>query len=221
MPYLNVTFVRGNVHVVRNSHISVKVDASHLSYAGRNTFCGLNIIRNMDIAVAPVEVNAPAGDQLAVIPDDEVSVMNYPINGHFIGKKLGLFLSGLHRDVAGCRFCLTQNMDCSKVGPDTDILFRFYCFLVMITIGTDVDISCFRLNRYASILGINRLRNDDAALSGNVRNNVPASGDFAILGDFAGSDIAFQYDISVAVHIQTDVVPRLKRSCIRSRASTT
>ena len=35
--------------------------------------------------------------------------------------------------------------------------------------------------------------------------------------NIASGDVAFQYDISVAIHVETDVVPRLKRSYAISR----
>ena len=58
----------------------------------RDAFRSLNIVSDIDVAVATVEADAAARDQLAVVTDDEVSVFR---------PRLIRFLPGFHSDVAG------------------------------------------------------------------------------------------------------------------------
>ena len=59
----------------------------------------------MDIAVAAVEADASAGDQHAVILNNEVTMLFYAFTAHFIG--LISVLPSFHRDVAVLRNGLT------------------------------------------------------------------------------------------------------------------
>ena len=70
MAHLDAASVRGNVHILRDIYIPVKINVPSLGNAGCEALLGLYSIRDMDIAVAPVEADAAAGNQLAVIPDD-------------------------------------------------------------------------------------------------------------------------------------------------------
>ena len=89
----------------------------------------------MDVAVPAVQVDASAGDQFAVITNDEVSVSR----SLFI-----LILSGCHGDIAGFRDCLAQNIDGARVGFNGYILFRRYRHIILHVIGADENIPFFR-----------------------------------------------------------------------------
>ena len=197
MTYCNGTLVCGNVHVVRDGHIPAKRGVPLLSDIDRDAFRGLNIIRNLNIAVATVQYNAATGIQFAVIPDDEVP----GTRSLFIGV-----LSGCHRNVAGCCGCLALNIDGSKVSSDSNVIFRFYRFPIRRFVGANVDMSITRLYRYVSILGLDGSGNEDAALIVNIRNDISAfSG--AVFGNFTSGDTAFQCDISTPLHIEAGIVP--------------
>ena len=71
------------------------------------------------------------------------------------------------------------------------------------------DTSFTGLQRYISILGLYGLGYNDAALAGNIRNDIPGSGD----------DISFYRDISFSLHIEACFVTRRKRSCTHFRAA--
>ena len=200
MAYLDTSCIRRNIHIIRNVHIPVKEYAPLLGNIDRDAFLGRNVIRNMDISVPAVEGDTSAGNQCAVIPDDEVPV----IRSLFINV-----LAGCHRNVAGFRDRLAQNINGSKIGFNGNILFRRYRFIFLHVIGADVDITLARLHCYAFIPGLDRLGNDDVALAGNSCNDVPGS----------CNDIAFQRDISIPLHFEAGFVPRRKRSFTCSRAA--
>ena len=195
MPYGNGSLVCGNVHVVRDGHIPAKRGVPLLGDIDRDTFLGLNIVRNLNIAVATVQHNASTGIQFSVIPDDEVP----GTRSLFIG-----ILSGRHRDITGYRGCFALNIDGSKVGSDSDVIIRLYRFLIRRIFDTDVDFTLTRLYRYISILGLDGSGNEDAALVVNIRNDIA----------FFGNNVARKMNISVSLHIETGFISRLKQSFI-------
>ena len=223
MPDGDVAFVRGNTQIVRNVHISVKNDAALLFNCGIDAFLGLNIVRNMDVAVPAVQVDASAGDQFAVITDDEVSVSGS---------------SGFHGDVAGFRGSLALNVDSSKVGTYADILFRRYGFSVNHIVTAYGNVALARLHRYAFFRGLNALDNLDVTLL-CFKSNILlrhyrcfgisffiTNSDVAFVGnscgDFPGFSyyIAFQINVAISVDVEIGVVSRPKHSgsaCHRHR----
>ena len=107
------------------------------------------------------------------------------------------------------RDSLSLNVNGSEFGSDGNILFRLYRFLFRTVVGTDVDMAFARLHRYAFIPGLDRLGNNDAALAGNSCNHI----------SFIRNDVAFQADISIALHFEAGFVPRRKRSFTRCGSS--
>ena len=231
----DVAFVRGNTQIIRNIYISVKNDAALLFNCGIDTLLGLNIVRNMDIAVPAVQVDASAGDQFAVIPDDEVSISR----SFFI-----LILSGCHGDIAGFRGCLAQNVDCSEVSTDCNILVRLYRFSVvynlslMLTCTAYGNVALARLHRYTFFRGLDALGNLDVALLGFKGNILLrhyrcfgisffiTNSDVAFVGNSCGDlpgfsyYIAFQINVAISVDVEIGVVSRPKHSgsaCHRRR----
>ena len=198
LPNGDISFFRGNAQVVGHIHVSGENNAALFFDIGRNALLGVNIIRNINVAVTAVKGNASAGNQFAVVLDDEVSVLDPVFTAPFIGD-IGVF-SGCHGDIAGFRNGLTQDINGSQIGSYVDILFRLYRFIFFLIINTDVDIPCTRFHRYASILRLNGLCNGDAALAGYIRSNVPGF----------SSDVSCQGDMSVAVYSKTSVMPCYK-----------
>ena len=229
MPDGDVAFVRGNTQIVRNVHISVKNDAALLFNCGIDAFLGLNIVRNMDVAVPAVQVNASAGDQFAVITDDEVSV-----SGSFF---IILILSGFHGDVAVYRGSLALNVDCSEVSTYADILFRRYGFSVNHIVTAYGNVALARLHRHAFFRGLDALGNLDVTLL-CFKSNILlrhyrcfgysffiTNSDVAFAGNSCGDlpgfsyYISFQINVAISVDVEIGVVsrPKLSRSFFHRR----
>ena len=186
------SLVRENIHVIFDGHMAVKEDVPLLLDVGRNAAVPCqDVVRDMDIAVAPVKSDRSAGIQLAVVPDDKVSgVLRIAVQ------------SGAHRNVAGSRGRLALDGHGSKPGPDVDILVRQYRFLIRRVVGADDDISRARLRRHAPMPGFDGLGDENVARAGNIRGDVPA---------FRG-DVTAKRDISIALHLETGRVARPERS---------
>ena len=191
-PDCDVSFIRFDAQVVCNVHVPVKNDAAFFLDSGLDAFFRLNIIRNMDVAVASVEGNASPGDQLAVITDDEVAMS---------GSFFIFILSGCHGNVAVRRGCHSQNVNGSQAGLQGNILFRRYGLVILYIIGADVDIAFARLHRYVCILGFDGFGNEDAAFFGNGRHNIAG----------AGNNVAAQHNITILLHVEADRLPRNER----------
>ena len=161
-PYLDVPFVRRNIHVILNTDIRAKINIPLFRDIDLNTTVrGLDSFRNPDIAVTTVQGDVATGNQCTVIPDDEVSG---------IRSRLIAVLSGCHRNVAICRGGLALNGNGSKTGFDCNILFRRYRLLLRnrlpFTFSADFNTAFARFHGYTFILGLDRSGNEDIALAG-------------------------------------------------------
>ena len=200
MSHINISIICRNIHIIRDGHIPVKEHAPLFGDIDRDAFLGQNVIRNMNITIASVESDTSAGNQFTVVLDDEVP----GIRSLFVNV-----LASCHRNVADFRNRLAQNINGSKTGFQVNILIRRYRFLILHVIGADIDITLTCLYRYAFIPGFDRFCDNNAALAGNICNDVSGS----------GVDIAFQRNISIPLHIEACFVTRSKRSCTRCRAA--
>ena len=73
LSYRDISLVYGNIHVIRNGYIPVKVYATLFRDIGINAFLRLNIVRNMNIAVTAVQGDSSARIDLAVSFNNKVT----------------------------------------------------------------------------------------------------------------------------------------------------
>ena len=148
---------RRNIYILGHIHIRCEDDTSLFGDGSRNALFRAEFIRDKDIAVASIEINAGTGINLAILPDDEVAM--------FYTRFIHI-LSGFHADVTNYRSGLALNGNRTGIGTDADILIgdkRFFLRHIF-TANDNIASACIELNAF--VFGFNPLDYGNIALTG-------------------------------------------------------
>ena len=219
--YSNTAVFCGNIYIPGHVHIRAKNNTSLFTYGGGKPLLRIKFIRNVDIAITPIEINSTAGFNQAILLDDEVAI-SCALYIHI--------LSGFHADVTTRRNRMSLNGNRTRIGANADIFIRNKRFLIMhiIAANRNITLARFQLNafifgfypfdngnitlicanadialsRYRFFIHFIYLANRDIPLSGNINRDIPGF----------SSKPTIQVDISVAIQNEVHIFASLQQS---------
>ena len=132
---------RGDIYILVHIHIRAKDNTSLFTDCGCKSLFGTEFIRDIDIAIAPIEINAATRLNQAIIFDDEVAILcSFSIH----------ILSCFHADIASLCNRTAFYGNRASFGSYADILFRNKRFLIrhIVTAYSNIALARFQLNAF-------------------------------------------------------------------------